>query len=146
MVEQPAIVIGADHGGFELKGLVKEWLEGAGYSVVDVGCHASDSVDYPDYAEKAVAEIAGHRCQNGILICGTGIGMSIAANRHRIIRAANCHNTYTAQMSREHNNANILCLGARVIDGKTALEVVKVWLSTEFSGGRHQRRIEKFSD
>jgi ribose 5-phosphate isomerase B len=146
MTDTSAIVLGADHGGFELKEALKKSLEASGYQVVDVGCHTSDSVDYPDFAEKAVAEIANGHCRRGILICGTGIGMSIAANRHRAIRAANCHNSYTAQMSREHNDANMLCLGARVIDENTAQEVVRVWLKTEFNGGRHQQRIAKFSD
>lgn len=139
------IALGADHGGFELKEAIKKYLTDSGHGVVDVGCNSTNSVDYPDYAEKVVQQILDGACPQGILVCGTGIGMSIAANRHRQIRAAVCHNAYTAEMSREHNDANILCLGARVLDPKLALEIVKIWLSTEFSGGRHQRRIEKIS-
>ena len=103
-------------------------------------------MDYPDFADQAVARVIDKRCDFGILVCGTGIGMSIVANRHREIRAANCFDTYTARMSREHNNANVLCLGARVIDEGTAVEMVQVWLETSFAGGRHQRRIAKFSN
>ena len=140
------IVVAADHGGFELKELIKRSLSVIGHDVTDVGCFSKDSVDYPDFAEKAVSLILKGECQMGILICGTGIGMSIAANRYRSIRAANCSNVFTARMSREHNNANILCLGARVLEADTAVEMVHVWLDTVFSGGRHQRRISKFSD
>jgi ribose 5-phosphate isomerase B len=140
------IVVAADHGGLELKELIKCALVSFGYEVEDVGCFSNDSVDYPEFAEKAVSLILRKECQMGILICGTGIGMSIAANRHRSIRAANCSSVYTARMSREHNNANILCLGARVLEADTAVEMVRVWLETPFSGGRHQRRISKFSD
>jgi len=140
------IVIAADHGGFEFKGPITKSLVAQGFEVEDVGCFSPDSVDYPDFAEKAVARILNNDCQMGILICGTGIGMSIAANRHRSIRAANCFNVYTARMSREHNNANVLCLGARVLDVETAIEMVRVWLNTPFAGGRHQKRIAKLSD
>jgi ribose 5-phosphate isomerase B len=139
------IVIGADHGGFDLKEAVKTFLDKKKYEIIDVGCSSADSVDYPDFAEKAVKIFSEKQCDFGILICGTGIGMSIAANRHREVRAANCHTKQLAVLSREHNNANFLCLGARVIDEPLALELVDVWLHTEFAGGRHQRRIEKFS-
>jgi len=139
------IVLGADHGGFELKEVVKNYLVGSGYEVIDVGCSSTESVDYPDFAENVVSHIIDGSCALGILICGTGIGMAIAANRHYEIRAANCANEYTAKMSREHNNANVLCLGARVIDKDLALKIVQVWLDCEFTGGRHQRRIAKFS-
>ena len=140
------IVVAADHGGLELKELIKNSLATFGYEVEDVGCFSKDSVDYPEFAEKAVSLILKNECQMGILICGTGIGMSIVANRYRSIRAANCSSVYTARMSREHNNANILCLGARVLEAGTAVEMARVWLETPFSGGRHQRRISKFSD
>ncbi len=140
------IVIGSDHGGFELKEIIKGTLFGRDYGVVDVGCSSIDSVDYPDFADQVVSHIVSGACDKGILICGTGIGMSIAANRDRRIRAANVHNLFTARMSREHNNANVLCLGARVLETDLALEIVSVWLDTEFSGGRHQTRIAKFSD
>jgi len=139
------IVVGADHGGYTLKDLIAKWLKEQGHRVVDVGCNSAESVDYPDYASKAVDEIIKGTSEYGILVCGTGIGMSIAANRHYGIRAANCFNENTAALSREHNNANMLCLGARVVDDDTALKMVKIWLLTEFAGGRHQKRIEKFS-
>ncbi len=140
------IVIGSDHGGFELKEIIKGSLLEAGRDVVDVGCSSIDSVDYPDYADKAVLSIVNGDCQFGILICGTGIGMSIVANRHRNIRAANCFDINTAKLSREHNNANMLCLGARVLETGKAIQMVTTWLETEFSGGRHQLRIDKFSE
>lgn len=140
------IAIGADHGGFQLKEKVARMLEQLGHRVEDTGCHSSDSVDYPDFADPVVAKVADGECDRGILICGTGIGMSLAANRNRKIRAANCHDEYTARMSREHNDANILCLGARVIGEGVAVDLVKVWLNTPFAGGRHQQRIAKFSD
>ncbi len=140
------IALAADHGGYELKKTVKKWLLQTGREVVDVGCFSIESVDYPDFAEKAIENILNGECRQGILFCGTGIGMSIAANRHRRIRAANCSDIFSAKMSREHNDANVLCLGARVLDTDNAIEIVKVWLAAEFEGGRHQRRISKFSE
>lgn len=140
------IAFGADHGGYELKEILKEMLLQSGRGVVDVGCFSNDSVDYPDFADKVVETILKGECDLGILICGTGIGMSIAANRHRRIRAANCCDVYTAKMSREHNNANILCLGARVLEIDCVKLMVNAWLETEFSGGRHQKRVAKFSE
>lgn len=139
------IACGADHGGYELKEILREMLLQGGHDVVDVGCFSNDSVDYPDFADKVVETILKGECHQGILICGTGIGMSIAANRHRRIRAANCCDVYTAKMSREHNDANILCLGARALELDNVISMVNVWLETEFSGGRHQNRIAKFS-
>lgn len=140
------IVVGADHGGFELKEAIKRMLAEEGREIVDVGCFSDESVDYPDFAAEVVKSVAGGDCRFGILVCGTGIGMSIAANRHRKVRAANCFDEYTAKMSREHNDANILCLGARVLATDAALQMVNVWLETDFGGGRHQRRIAKFSE
>ena len=139
------IVVGADHGGYILKDLIAKWLKEQGHNVVDVGCNSAESVDYPDYALKAVDEIIKGSSEFGILVCGTGIGMSIAANRHYGIRAANCFDENTAALSREHNNANMLCLGARVLDDDIALKMVKIFLDTAFGGGRHQTRIDKFS-
>lgn len=139
------IVIGSDHGGFELKGVIINLLGELGHEVDDCGCHSTDSVDYPQFSEAVCEKIVSGSGDYGILICGTGIGMSLAANRHREIRAALCHDEYTAKMSREHNNANILCLGARVLGQGVVLEIVKTWLKTEFSGGRHQQRIEQYS-
>ena len=139
------IVIGSDHGGFEMKEHVLAFLNGEGHETQDVGCYSKDSVDYPVIAEKVCAAVKSDSDSLGILICGTGIGMSLAANRHREIRAALCHEAYTAKMSREHNNANILCLGGRVLGVEVALDIVRAWLTTSFAGGRHQRRIDMFS-
>jgi ribose 5-phosphate isomerase B len=140
------IVLASDHGGFALKEIIKKSLLQAGREILDVGCHSADSVDYPDFADRAISSMLGGDCRRGILVCGTGIGMSIAANRHKSIRAANCFDVKTAKLSREHNDANILCLGARVLDTDNALQMVNTWLETEFSGGRHQMRIAKFSE
>jgi len=136
------IAIGCDHGGFDLKKAIVPIVEQAGHAIVDLGCFSEEPVDYPDFADRVCAAIGEGRCQRGILICGTGIGMSIAANRYRHIRAALCHESYTTRMSREHNDANVLCLGARVLGTNLALEIAKIWLATEFTGGRHLRRVE----
>lgn len=135
------IALGCDHGGFALKKEIKQFLADAGHEIHDVGCYSEDSVDYPDLADKVCKELIEGRSAYGILICGTGIGMSIAANRYRQIRAALCHEAFTAKMSREHNDANVLCLGARVLGVGIALDIVATWLATEFAGGRHLRRI-----
>lgn len=140
------LVIGADHGGFDLKEHLIQMLKNGGHEVTDVGCYSLDSVDYPDIAAEVEKKIVNGDCERGILICGTGIGVSIAINRNRSIRAALCHDEYTAVMSREHNDANVLCFGARVIGAGVAETMVERWLATEFAGGRHQRRIDKFSD
>jgi len=139
------IVIGSDHGGFEMKGHVLAYLQAEGYDTEDVGCYSLDSVDYPEIADKVCAVVRRDLDTRGILICGTGIGMSMAANRHRDIRAALCHEAYTARMSREHNNANILCFGGRVLGVEVARDIVRAWLTASFAGGRHQRRIDMFS-
>lgn len=139
------IAVGSDHGGFEFKKMVIEFLQEIGQEVVDVGCFSTDSVDYPDFADKVCASVQNSSCEQGILICGTGIGMSIAANRYRDIRAALCHEAYTARMSREHNNANVLCMGGRVLGPEIGLDIVGTWVETEFAGGRHQRRLDKLS-
>ncbi len=139
------IAVGCDHGGFGLKDDILALLRDRGQEIMDMGTDSSDSVDYPDFAGLVCEQVASCACQRGILICGTGIGMSMAANRYKAIRAALCHEIFTARMSREHNDANVLCLGARVIGPGLALEVVKTWLETDFAGGRHLRRIEMFS-
>lgn len=139
------VVIGADHGGFDLKEQLIVLLRELGHEIIDVGCYSLDSVDYPDIAGKVREKLLAGNGDRGILICGTGIGMSIAVNRSMEIRAALCHDEYTARMSREHNDANVLCLGARVTGQGVAEEIVKVWMETGFGGGRHQRRIAKFS-
>lgn len=135
------IAVGSDHGGYALKQEVVRYLAGGGHEVNDVGSVSEDSVDYPDFAERVCVEVEEGRSTRGILICGTGIGMSMAANRHRQIRAALCHEAFTARMSRKHNDANVLCLGGRVLGPSLALDIVQVWLETEFAGGRHLRRI-----
>ena len=135
------IAVGSDHGGYALKQEVVRYLAGGGHEVNDVGVVSEDSVDYPDFAERVCVEVEEGRSTRGILICGTGIGMSMAANRHRQIRAALCHEAFTARMSRKHNDANVLCLGGRVLGPSLALDIVQVWLETEFAGGRHLRRI-----
>lgn len=139
------IAVGGDHGGFEQKEIIINFLRDMGQEVESVGCHSLDSVDYPDFADKVCALLQEGSCERGILVCGTGIGMSIAANRHRDIRAALCHEAFTARMSREHNNANVLCLGGRVIGPEIALDIVKAWVETEFTAGRHQRRLDMLS-
>lgn len=140
------IAIGADHGGFRMKEMLKQFVCGLGHEVEDVGCHCEDSVDYPGYAKTVCGMVKSGSHAAGILICGTGIGMSMVANRCPAVRAALCHDEYTARLSREHNNANVLCLGARVTGDGVAQGLVKAWLETEFVGGRHQRRIDQFSD
>ncbi len=140
------IAIGSDHGGFQLKRILVELLEELGQEVDDHGCDSAEAVDYPAFAHSVCEKVNNGEVDIGILVCGSGIGMSIAANRFRKIRAAVCHDEYTARMSREHNDANVLCLGERVIGSGVAKEIVKVWLTTEFAGGRHQQRISQFSD
>jgi len=138
------IAIGCDHGGIDLKKVILPLLDELGHEVLDQGTHSTDSVDYPQFAAAVCNMVSEKTCDRGILICGTGIGMSMAANRNTTIRAALCNDIYTARMSREHNNANILCLGARVIGPGLAEEIVKAWLDTDFAEGRHLRRIEMF--
>ncbi len=137
------IAIGSDHAGFNLKEAVKEILAEHGHSFEDYGCHDTNSVDYPDYAFAVADAVANGKCEKGILICGSGIGMSIVANKVPGIRAALCHETFSAMAARRHNDANILCMGERVIGMGVAGEIVNVFLSSEFEGGRHIRRLEK---
>jgi ribose 5-phosphate isomerase B len=137
------IALGADHAGFELKQTIKQHLVAKGITVDDRGTNSPDSVDYPDYARTVGEEVTGGRADWGILVCGTGIGMSMGANKVPGIRAAKVNSESEAQLSREHNDANVLALGARVLDESTALKVVDRWLETPFLGGRHQRRVEK---
>jgi ribose 5-phosphate isomerase B len=138
------VAIGCDHGGIDLKDIIKSVLTDLGHEIDDQGCSSSESVDYPNFAKSVSLLVKDGKCDRGILICGTGIGMSMAANRIPGIRAALCHEMFSARMSREHNDANILCLGARVIGQGLAAEVVKTWMTTDFVGGRHQRRIDMF--
>ncbi|MGB0629489.1 MAG: ribose 5-phosphate isomerase B [Alphaproteobacteria bacterium] len=142
-MSKETIGIAVDHGGFTLKQAVKEEIEAAGYGVLDLGTDSEDSVDYPDFAEKMVQAISAGTAQRGVLICGTGIGISIAANRHKGIRAALCYDEETATLARQHNDANILCLGGRKTDEPMARRMVTLFLNTEFEGGRHARRVGK---
>ncbi|MBW1818777.1 MAG: ribose 5-phosphate isomerase B [Deltaproteobacteria bacterium] len=138
------IVIGSDHAGFDLKEACREHLEkSAGGRVEDAGVFSRDSADYPKVAHQMALAVAGGAYARGILICGTGLGMSIAANRHKGVRAALCHNLYTCRMSRLHNDANILVMGGRVIGVGIALEMVDLFLSTDFEGGRHLTRVDQ---
>lgn len=135
------IIIGSDHGGYRLKKEIVKHLETLGYEVSDKGCYSEESCDYPLIAKEVSKGVllSGNR---GILVCGTGIGMSIAANRYDGIRASHCTDTFTARMTRAHNDSNILCLGERITGIGLALDIVDVWLNTKFEGGRHQRRID----
>jgi ribose 5-phosphate isomerase B len=138
------LVIACDHGGFELKQRLLSTLEGLStVSVEDLGVHSAESVDYPDSAHTLAAEITAEKAERGVLICGTGLGMSIAANRHRGVRAALCTDPYMARMAREHNDANVLCLGGRVVGPGLAGSILEAFLGGEFAGGRHARRVGK---
>jgi ribose 5-phosphate isomerase B len=144
-MSQKTIAIASDHGGFEMKTLLKEELASRGIAVLDLGTDGPDSVDYPDFAAAMARAIRDGRAELGILICGTGIGISIAANRYPEIRAALVHDAFTARMARQHNDANVLCLGGRVIGIELAKDCLAVFLDTEFEGGRHARRVAKLS-
>ncbi|MBI4832248.1 MAG: ribose 5-phosphate isomerase B [Candidatus Lindowbacteria bacterium] len=135
--------IASDHAGFELKERIKGELESEGHSVEDFGCYNSESCDYPEFAQKLCKALLANILERGILVCGTGLGMSYAANRHKGIRAALCLNTYMAEMSRSHNDANVLVLGSRITDSDAARSILRVWMETPFEGGRHLRRIRK---
>lgn len=137
------IGIGSDHGGYELKEGIKEYLVGEGIQVVDFGTDSLESVDYPDFARKVAEAVLNKEVDRGILICGTGIGISIAANRIKGIRCALCSDTFSARMSREHNDANILAMGGRVVGLGLATDIVKAFITSDFEGGRHERRINK---
>lgn len=138
------LAIGADHGGWELKKVLVDFLKKiANIEVVDYGTSGPGSVDYPDFGRKVAEAVSNGTADRGILICGTGIGMSMVANRYPRVRAALCHDHFTAQMSRLHNDSNVLCLGERVIGRGVACDVLQTWLDTEFEGGRHQKRLEK---
>ena len=140
------IVLGADHGGYELKNTIKSHLVSLGYDVTDVGTNAPDSCDYPIYANHLCQKIQEGTADLGILVCGTGIGMSMAANKIKVIRAAHVTDTYSARMTKEHNNANIICLGERITGCDLALEIVNAYVEASFQGGRHQTRIDKFME
>ena len=137
------IVAAADHGGFEMKNQIVENLRKQGFAVEDLGTNSADSVDYPDFAEKATAKVLAGQADLGILVCGTGIGISIAANRHKGIRAAILYDDYVAKVAREHNNANVLCFGGRTMSTEDVLRRIGIFLKAAYAGGRHDRRLCK---
>jgi len=139
------IAIGSDHRGFRLKHAIVSLLTELGHQYQDMGCYSSDSVDYPDVAEKVARAVANHEADCGVLICGTGIGMSIVANKMPGVRAALCSDPFSARMARQHNDANVLCMGGSTLGEWLAREITTVYLSAEFEGGRHARRVEKIS-
>lgn len=139
------VALGADHAGYELKEKLKPWLAERGVEIEDKGTVSNDSVDYPDFARDVAGEVVGNRAEYGILVCGSGIGMAIAANKVPGIRAANVTSEEEAQLSREHNNANVLAIGARIVDEQKARRIIDTFLNAQFAGGRHQRRIDKIA-
>jgi ribose 5-phosphate isomerase B len=142
---KPRIALGSDHAGFPIKETIRQFLENSGYPVDDLGTWSEESVDYPDYGKAVGDKVASHDDLYGIAICGTGIGISIAANKVPGIRAAVAHDLNTARLAREHNDANVLALGGRVVNGTQAIEMVQTFLTTAFLGGRHERRVEKIT-
>ncbi|NLL07174.1 MAG: ribose 5-phosphate isomerase B [Clostridiaceae bacterium] len=140
------VAIGSDHAGYELKDAIVKILKNNNYEVVDFGTCDSKSVDYPDYGLKVAEAVKEGDCEKGIIICGTGIGISVSANKVPGVRAALCTNSLMARLSREHNNANVLALGARIVGFDLAIDIVETWLKTEFLGDRHQRRLDKIED
>jgi len=139
------IAIASDHAGVDLKSILKEDLAALGFEVLDLGTQDEQSVDYPDMADALANAIDGQRVSRGVAICGSGIGISMAANRHRNVRAARCHDALSAKLAREHNDANVLAMGARLIGTETARDCLRTFLNTPFEGGRHQRRVDKMS-
>jgi len=139
------VAIAADHGGFDLKSILIPELRALGHDVLDLGTMTRDSVDYPDFAEAVAAAIRDGRAQRGVLICGTGIGMSIAANRYHAIRAALVHDALSARLARQHNDANVLVMGGRLLGPELAKDCLKIFFTTGFEGGRHARRVAKLS-
>lgn len=137
------IYIGSDHAGVEFKAFCKEYFESKGYKVEDLGPFNTDRVDYPDYAKKVCENVLEDEGSQGVLICGSGIGMSMTANRFKGIRAALCHDAYGAGITRNHNDANVLCMGARTTGLATAESIMDAWINNEFEGGRHTQRVEK---
>ncbi len=144
--QRQRIAIGADHAGFQVKARIKQFLENEGHAVEDLGTGSEDSVDYPEFARAVAEKVAGGMAQLGVLVCGTGMGMAIAANKVPGIRAAVVHDKVTARAAREHNDANVLTLGGRLIEPGLAVEIVKEFLDAQFAGGRHQRRVDKITE
>ena len=145
MLKKQRIAVGSDHAGYEAKELAKRELTALGMEVVDAGAHSAESVDYPDFGAAVGRAVASGEVERGVLICGSGIGISMAANKIAGVRAALCWNEETARLAREHNDANILCFGARFIEPALAATMVRIFMETEFAGGRHQQRVEKLS-
>ena len=143
MVE--TIAIAADHAGYDLKAVLVPELKSLGFEVLDLGTDSRESVDYPDIADALAAAIERGQAKRGVLVCGTGLGIAIAANRHRAVRAGVCHDATTARLARQHNDANVLALGARVVGSEVAKDCLRAFLATEFEGGRHARRVAKLS-
>ena len=139
------ILLANDHAGTSLKNEIKKDLEKKGYSVINLGCDTEESVDYPDFAHPLAEKISNNENLKGIIICGSGIGVSMSANKHKGVRSALCWNKETAKLSRSHNNANVLSLPARFLETKEAIEIVEIFLHTDFEGGRHQRRVDKIN-
>lgn len=139
------LAIGGDHAGFEYKSRIKRWLEEQGHEVTDFGTDSSDSVDYPDFAHPVSSAVEDKEFEKGILVCGSANGVAMAANKHQGIRAAICWNKELAQLSRQHNDANILCIPARFINYSDAEDITKTFINTDFEGGRHNRRVDKIS-
>ena len=142
---KPRIAIGSDHAGFTVKEAIRAYLESAGYAVSDLGTSSEQSVDYPDYGQAVGRRVVSQQADFGIAVCGTGIGISIAANKVPGVRAALAHDLNTARLAREHNDANVLALGGRIVTGDAAIEMVEVFLTTGYLGGRHQRRLDKIA-
>jgi ribose 5-phosphate isomerase B len=140
------VALGCDHAGFPLKDVVRRYLEAQGLEVLDVGCPSEAAVDYPVFGAEVARRIASGQAERGIIICGSGVGMSMIANRFRGVRAALANDLYTAQMSRRHNDANVLCLGSRIVGPGLALEIVKAFVETPFEGGRHKRRVDMIDE
>lgn len=140
------IVIGSDHGGFELKQQLKQRFADINIDVIDIGNEGLDSVDYPDYAAQVSDKISRKEADAGVLVCGTGIGMCITANKFKNVRAAVLYDDFTAKMSKAHNNANVICLGGRTIDPDVAWKLISIWLETEYEGGRHEHRLSKIKE
>ena len=138
--------MGSDHAGFRAKESIRKYLEGAGYPVEDCGTHSEESVDYPDYAKAVAERVAAAKDYLGVVVCGTGIGVSIAANKVEGIRAALAHDSLTARRAREHNDANVLAIGGKVVGEDEAIAIVQEFLDAQFAGGRHQRRLDKISE
>lgn len=145
-MEKITVAIGADHGGFELKENIVEYLNEHGICYKDFGCFSGDSCDYPEFGKYVASEVSQGNFSRGILVCGSGIGMSVVANKFKGVNAALCWNESTAKSARTHNNSNVLCLGQRQLEAGMGLKIVDIWLNTEFEGGRHQKRVDMIEE